>query len=128
MEAQEGEVPALLEWSRNPSADPAAFEERVVATLPTVGVGAITGRRVTMLQFTETLQRLLGTSVLDQTMLHGKYYFAFRYATEEATDSGLPNLSGAIRELGLRLERHKVRSRCWWWIASRRFPQRTDRC
>jgi uncharacterized protein (TIGR03435 family) len=42
------------------------------------GVVAIAGRRVTMAQFIEDLQRLLQTAVLDHTGLTGKYYFAMR--------------------------------------------------
>src|SRR5213593_2468077 len=83
------------------------MEELVVATSPERGVGAITGRRVTMLKFTETLQGLLDTAVLDQTGLAGKYYFAFRYATEDDPDVPYPNLFAAMKELGLKMEKHK---------------------
>jgi uncharacterized protein (TIGR03435 family) len=60
-----------------------------------------------MLQLTETLQRLLDLPVLDQTGLSGRYYFAFRYATDADPDIEYPNLFGALKELGLRLEKHK---------------------
>jgi len=106
-EASEGELPPLPDWMQGRSADPARMEGLVVAGLPAKGVGVITGRRVTMLQLTETLQRLLSTAVLDQTGLPGKYYFALRYAREDDPDVPYPNLFGAIRELGLRLDRHK---------------------
>lgn len=106
-EAKDGEVPVLPDWMRNASTDPAGLEGLVIATIPEKGVGAITGRRVTMLQLTETLQRLISTAVLDQTGLTGKYYFALRYAKEADPDVPLPNLLGAVRELGLRIEKHK---------------------
>jgi bla regulator protein BlaR1 len=106
-EAKEGEVPALPDWMRGPSADPASMEELVAPTLQARGIGAITGRRVTMLQLTETLQRLLNTAVLDQTGLSGQYYFAFRYAAEDDPDVPYQSLFGAIKELGLKLEKHK---------------------
>jgi len=108
LEAKEGEVPPLPEWLRRPSEDPAALEGLVVATMPTSGVEAIVGRRVTMLQFTERLQRSLHTAVLDQTGLSGKYYFALRHATGDDPDTLFPNLSNAVKDLGLRLEKHKV--------------------
>ena len=106
-EAKEGKVPGLPDWIRGPSDDPAKLEELVVATMPAPGVGAITGRRVTMLQFTEKLQRLLDTAVLDQTGLDGKYYFALQYATGDTPDAPLPDLFSAVKQLGLRLEKHK---------------------
>jgi uncharacterized protein (TIGR03435 family) len=106
-EAKEGEVPALPEWIRQRSDDPAKLEEWVAATMPAPGVVAITGRHVTMLQFTETLQRAVNTSVLDQTGLAGKYYFAFRYAAGDNPDAPFPDLFSAIKELGLTLEKHK---------------------
>src|SRR5215831_12707835 len=79
-EAKECEVPPFPDWMRGSIADPAKIEGLVVASSPERGVGAITGRRVTMLQLTETLERLLNTAVLDQTSLSGKYYFVLRYA------------------------------------------------
>ena len=94
--AKDGEAPALTD-----------LEELVVATMSGPGVGAITGRRATMMQFTGTLQRLLDTTVLDQTGLPGKYYFALQYATGDSADVPFPDLFGAVKELGLRLEKHK---------------------
>lgn len=108
-EAAEGQIPGLPDWMRG-SADPAGLEERVIATLlplPEKGVGTLTGRRVTMLQFAETLQRLLSMAVVDETGLSGRYYFAFRYAAADDPDIPYPNLFGAVKDLGLRLERHK---------------------
>jgi uncharacterized protein (TIGR03435 family) len=74
--------------------------------MPAAGVGVITGRRVTMLQFTETLQRLLDVSVLDQTALPGKYYFAFQYATEGTPARTAQRLS---RDAGSRSRREDSR-------------------
>lgn len=105
--AKEGEMPALPEWMRGPAADPAGMEGLVVGTMPERAVGSITGRRVTMLQLTETLQRMLNTAVVDQTGLSGKYYFGFRYAKEDDPDIPYPSLAGAIAELGLKLEKYK---------------------
>src|SRR5262249_21336003 len=106
-EAKEGVVPALSDWLRNSSTDPAGLEGLVLATLQGKGIGAITGRRVSMPQLTETLQWLLSTAGADRTGLAGKYYFALQYATGNDPDVPNPNLFGAIRELGLRLEKHK---------------------
>jgi uncharacterized protein (TIGR03435 family) len=106
-EATEGEVPPLPDWLRKPSDDPAKLEELVVSTLPERGIGAITVRRATMLQFTETLQRALNTAILDQTGLTGKYYFALQCATGDIPDAPVPSLFSAVKELGLRLEAHK---------------------
>jgi uncharacterized protein (TIGR03435 family) len=106
-EAREGEVPALPEWMSGPGANPAAMEESVVATSLAKGAGAITGRRAIMLQLTETLQRLLSTAVLDLTGLSAKYYFGFQYAVDADPDIPYPNLFGAIKDLGLRLEKRK---------------------
>jgi uncharacterized protein (TIGR03435 family) len=105
-EAKEGEMPPLPEWVHH--TDPAGMEDLVVAHLLTQGVGAITGRRVTMLQFTEELQRLLGTAVFDQTGLTGKYYFALLYATGDSPpEAPVSDLFSAVKQLGLKLEKHK---------------------
>jgi uncharacterized protein (TIGR03435 family) len=107
-EANAGDVPALPEWMRGPGADPADMEAAAIATLQSKGVGAITGRSATMMQFSETLQRLLSTAVLDLTGLSRKYYFGFRYAMDADPDIPYPNLVGAIKELGLRLDKRNV--------------------
>lgn len=106
-EAKEGEVPTLPDWLQTPSADSAVMEGSVMATIPAQGVGAIAGRRVTMLQLTETLQRLLNTAVFEQTGLSAKYYFGFRYAMDADPDIPYSNLFGAFKDLGLRLEKSK---------------------
>ena len=59
-----------------------------------------------MLQLTETLQRLLSTSVLDQTGLKGKYNFQVEF--ERADDpSDYTAVVAAIKRLGLKLEKYK---------------------
>jgi uncharacterized protein (TIGR03435 family) len=66
----------------------------------------IEGQRATMLQFTETLQRLLNTSALDQTGLAGKYNFRVEF--EKGDDpSDYTAVVAAVRQLGLKLEKYK---------------------
>ena len=100
---------ALPEWFQKQGDIAAELEGKVVATLPKAGIVAITGRRVSMLQLTETLQRVLRVSVLDQTGLPGNYYFALEFAQEDhPADVDLPPLFAAVQEsLGLKLEKHK---------------------
>ena len=50
---------------------------------------------------------MLSTAVIDQTGLSGKYYFELRYAWQDDPNVPYPNLFGAVRDLGLRLEKHK---------------------
>jgi bla regulator protein BlaR1 len=107
-EAKPGDPPPPMpEWSRN--ADIAGFEGKIAAIVPGRGVGAITGRRVSVFQFCEMLQRLLETMVWDETGMNGNYYFALRYEHEDASiETGLPTLYQAVqRDLGLKLEKHK---------------------
>jgi bla regulator protein BlaR1 len=100
--------PPLPEWSRN--ADIASFEGKIAAIALTAGVTAITGRRVSVFQFCEMLQRLLETMVWDQTGMKGNYYFALRYEREDAPAvTDLPTLFEVVqRDLGLKLEKHKA--------------------
>ncbi len=106
--AKEGEAPPLPAWASQHSEDPARMEGLVLAVLGGPGIGHMAGRRVTMLQFAETLQRLLATAVIEQTGLTAKYYFEFDYATGNSTaDVPLPDLFSAVKELGLKLEKHK---------------------
>jgi uncharacterized protein (TIGR03435 family) len=107
LNARDGEIPQLPDWMSRPPSDPAVMEELVVAGMPSKGVGTIIGRRATMRQLTETLQRQLSTNVLDQTGLSGKYYFGFRYSTEDDPDVPFPSIFAAIKEIGLKLEKHK---------------------
>ncbi|MGA3235016.1 MAG: M56 family metallopeptidase [Bryobacteraceae bacterium] len=109
-EAKAEEKPAALpEWFQKQGDIAAQLEGKVVATIPKAGVGAITGRRASMLQLTEALQRVLRLPVLDQTGLSGNYYFALEFAQEDhPADVDAPPLFTAIQEsLGLKLERHK---------------------
>jgi uncharacterized protein (TIGR03435 family) len=108
-ETKDGDKPAALpEWMRKHSADAADMEGHVVATVEAPGVAAITGRRITMLQFSEALQRVLSVAVFDQTGLTGKYYLAFEFAQpDHPTDAEVPDLFSAVKELGLRLEKRR---------------------
>jgi bla regulator protein blaR1 len=109
-EAKAGDNPAALpEWFQKQGDIAAELEGKVVATIPKAGVGAITGRRASMLQLTEALQRVLRLPVLDQTGLSGNYYFALEFAKEDhPADVDVPPLFAAIQEsLGLKLEKHK---------------------
>jgi len=100
--------PPLPEWSKDASA--AGFEGRIATTYlkNQIGVLAMTGRRVSMAQLADELQLLMKQPVLDRTELPGKYYFAFRYAGDQAVDSDAPSLPAALQEnLGLKLEKGK---------------------
>lgn len=106
-EAKENDKPAALpEWSRDVSIPD--FEGKISATMLGGGVIAVTGRRVTMSQLAQTLQRVTGEPVWDRTGLSGNYYFAFRYAPDEKPDTDAPSLGKALKEnLGLQLEKQK---------------------
>ncbi|MGA3095423.1 MAG: TIGR03435 family protein [Bryobacteraceae bacterium] len=109
-EAKAGDdPPPMPEWVRD--ASPALRAESFIsATLPEVGVIQILGRRVSMSQLAETLQRSTRTPVWDRTGLSGNYYFAFRYAQDPSADSAgdEPVLETALREsLGLELQKQK---------------------
>jgi uncharacterized protein (TIGR03435 family) len=103
------EPPNMPEWVKD--ASPALKAESFIsATIPEAGVIAITGRRVSMSQLAETLQRSISMPVWDRTGLSGNYYFAFRYteflSADTATDA--PSLATALQEsLGLKLEKTK---------------------
>jgi uncharacterized protein (TIGR03435 family) len=85
------------------------LEGKVVATIPSPAVAAITSRRAPMLQFCGALERVLQSFVLDETGLKGDYYFGLRFAREDHTaDTEVPELAAALQsELGLKLERRK---------------------
>ena len=88
------------------SDDPATSDGWVSAHGSPQGLIVVEGRRAAMLQLTETLQRLLSTSVLDQTGLTGKYNFHVEF--ERADDpSDYTGVVAAIRRLGLKLEKYK---------------------
>jgi uncharacterized protein (TIGR03435 family) len=103
------EPPDMPEWVRD--ASPALKAQTyIAATLPEPGVMAITGRRASISQLAETLQRVTGMPVWDRTGLSGNYYFGFRYTQEVAVDvvTDVPPLATALREsLGLKLEKRK---------------------
>ena len=88
------------------SDDPAISDGWVSAHGPSQGVIVVEGQRATMLQFTEHLQRLLGTSVLDQTGLSGKYNFQVEFARDD-DPSDYTAVVAAIKQLGLKLEKYK---------------------
>lgn len=62
-------------------------ESYLSATGASPGVTAITGRGASLSQLTETLGRILGMPLWDQTGLKGKYDFAFRFSEELSADS-----------------------------------------
>lgn len=88
------------------SDDPALSDGWVSAHVPSQGVVVIEGQRATMLQFTENLQHLLSTSVLNQTGLTGKYNFQVEFATGD-DPSDYTAAVAAVKQLGLKLEKYK---------------------
>jgi uncharacterized protein (TIGR03435 family) len=100
--------PSLPDWIQKGS-EPLDFEGRIFTLLLSRGVRAITARRVSLQQFCEELQKLLGIPVIDQTGVKGNFYFSFRYAQPAAAaEVPLPALSTAIaEELGLKLSRQR---------------------
>ena len=109
-EVKEGDqAPPMPETLGKGPPRPNAFDGQIISHMPEAGIVEVLGRRVTMLQFSEALQRLVQTAVWDQTGLKGEYYFGFRYALEIAPDDAdAPPLSAALEEsLGLKIERHK---------------------
>jgi uncharacterized protein (TIGR03435 family) len=110
-EAKAGDKPAPLpDWFRKNAPDPAEIEGRVIMSTDGPGIRTIAGRRVTMAQLSQALQRLLQAVVVDETGLTGSYYFGLRYADEEhQSDADVPSLFVAIsKELGLRFEKRKM--------------------
>jgi len=109
-EVQSDDKPAPLPaWIQRGSSSLDDFEGRVFTVGMARGVYALTARRVSLLQFCEELQRLMGIPVLDQTGVKGYFYFGFRYgqSTPDA-EVAVPALSTAIQEeLGLKLARHR---------------------
>ena len=88
------------------SDDPTTSDGWVSAHGSPQGGIVVEGRRAVMLQLTETLQRLLKTSVIDQTGLAAKYNFQVEF--ERADDpSDYTAVVAAIRRLGLKLEKYK---------------------
>ena len=108
-EARPGDKPAPApEWSNNSGAFDPGLDGKVLNTIEAPGILAIIGRRVPISKLAEALQQPLGAFVLDKTGLPGNYYFAFRFAREDAPeDVDVPSLISAVQELGLRLEKQK---------------------
>jgi uncharacterized protein (TIGR03435 family) len=106
-EAKEGDPPPPMpEWFAK--MQPTAFDGKMQATMEGRGVGALTGRRVTMADLARTLGQVLRASVVDKTGLTGNYYFGVKYAPErDQADSDLPSLATALGDLGLQLEKRK---------------------
>jgi uncharacterized protein (TIGR03435 family) len=103
----DGPAPPLPAWFR--AADAPALEGKVVATMESATIGAITGRGVTMAQLCQSMERVLRTFVTDETGLTGKYYFALRFARDDAPAGvDAPTLAAALQqELGLKLEKKR---------------------
>lgn len=80
----------------------------ISATAPEPGVTAIKGRKASILQLAETLQRSIGVPIWDRTGLRGNYDFAFRYAQGLRADleTDAPALATALKEtLGLTMRK-----------------------
>jgi uncharacterized protein (TIGR03435 family) len=108
-QANPGDPPAPLpEWFAGKEAMIPQIEGKVISSVEGKGIGAITARRVTMGEFADALQGPVAAFVLDKTDLLGQYYFAFKFARENAPpDVDAPTMSQAVGELGLRLERER---------------------
>jgi uncharacterized protein (TIGR03435 family) len=108
-EARDGDpAPPFPDWVTGRPADPAAWDGTISTTSPD-GAWHVLGRRVSMLQLCERLERDLGTTVWDETAMKGNYYIAFRYAPDSAPmDADAPPLNAALQEgLGLKIEKRK---------------------
>jgi uncharacterized protein (TIGR03435 family) len=66
------------------------------------------GINATMSQLAERLEELVGTPVVDETALQGRFDFHVEFAPDFDTDAPAPRLLGGIKELGLKLESKKV--------------------
>ncbi len=105
----EDPAPPLPETFRGGKSSLSDFDGIVAATIPEAGVISIVGRRVTMFQLCESLQRVMETAVWDDTGLKGTYYFEMRYGREDnPTLTDLPTLPEVLqRTMGLKLEKRK---------------------
>ncbi|HUP04923.1 MAG TPA: M56 family metallopeptidase [Bryobacteraceae bacterium] len=102
-------APPYPDWVSGEPADAAAWDH-IISTLGLeTGVWGVLGRRVSVMQLCQNLERNLGAAVWDETGMKGKYYVAFRYAPADApVDADAPPLNAALREnLGLQIEKHK---------------------
>lgn len=111
--------------------EPSPFEDRTFTGMEGIGTRALMGRGATTSQLADELAENLGTFVLDQTGLSGKYYFGFKFLSANMTslpvlqvplapprgavasrrhsdESQAPSIFSAVQEqLGLRLEKKK---------------------
>lgn len=86
--------------------DGADNEGSVSSHGPGQNIVEMIGDHANMLQLCDHLQRLLHTSVLDQTGLTGKYNFTFRFMKDEDPQD-FTAVVGAIKQIGLKLEKYK---------------------
>ena len=108
--AEEADDPAPLpEWFHDQKTPVEELEGKVMVLTAMPGLTAIAGRRVSMGQLAEALERPLGAPVRDQSGLTGKYYFAFQFALENGpSDTEAPSTFTAIQQnLGLKLVKRK---------------------
>jgi uncharacterized protein (TIGR03435 family) len=102
-----GEAPPMPKFFKG---QPQAFEGRIISSVEGVGVNAIVGRGVSISRLAEQLSHNLRTSVVDRTGLSGKYYFDFKFQSENNPGEGweAPSLFSVLpSELGLSLEKQK---------------------
>jgi uncharacterized protein (TIGR03435 family) len=93
-----------MEWAKD--VDGADNEGSAWSLLHEANTVEMKGDHATMLQLCDHLQRLLHTSVLDQTDLTGKYNFTFNFVKDEDPQD-YTAVVGAIRHIGLKLEKYK---------------------
>ena len=86
--------------------DGADNEGSVASRGPGQNTVEMNGDHATMLQLCDHLQRLLHTSVLDQTGLASRYNFMLRFVKDEDPQD-YTALVGAIKQIGLKLEKYK---------------------
>jgi uncharacterized protein (TIGR03435 family) len=79
----------------------------VAGTLPTADVMLITAHNANMLQLSADLQKHLGTTVLDQTGLTGRYNFELKCPGAASSDEFPGLLASCVKQAGLRLEKYK---------------------
>jgi uncharacterized protein (TIGR03435 family) len=101
-------IPPMPEWFAASPLD--AFDGYVIASMEGKGIGAITGRRVSLSKLADKLSEELNVFVLDETGMTGSYYFGFKF--RRGIDAGpdvqeVPLERAVQEELGLRLERRK---------------------
>ncbi len=79
----------------------------VFATLPTADVMLLEARNANMLQLSAALQRRLGTAVLDQTGLTGRYSFELNCPRAGTADEFSDLVASCVKQAGLRLQKYK---------------------